>query len=243
MSFWDHLDELRGTILRSLLAVFLFSLLGFVFKDLLFRVVLAPAGSGFCVYRLLGWDFSMRLVNIGISTQFFVHLKAALSAGLVLAFPFVIWELWRFVSPALYERELSAARSAFLLCGGLFYLGVCIGYFAVLPVCLQFFINYSVAPGIVNTIALDSYMSMFTSLVLLIGIVFEFPAVIALLSRIGLAPKSALHKGRKYAVPAVMALSAVITPSDPFSMFVLAIPLYGLYELSILLARPETAEE
>lgn len=237
MTFWDHLDELRGTIIRSLLAVLLISLLGFAFKDLLFRVVLAPAESGFVVYRLLGWDFSMDLINIEITAQFFVHLKAALAAGLVLGFPYVIWEVWKFLRPALYEGEVRSVRSAFLLSSLLFYLGVLVGYYAVLPVCLQFFVNYTVSPGVPNTISLGSYMSMFVSMVLLIGIVFEFPAVMAALSHIGILDRSMLRKGRKYAAVAVMVLSALITPSDPFSMLVLAFPLYGLYELGILLCR------
>ncbi len=248
MSFWDHLDVLRGTLFRSLGAVCLCSVLGFVFKDLLFDgIVLAPSRPDFCIYRLLGWSFSMQLINVEVSAQFFVHLKAAFAVGVVLAFPYVVWELWRFLEPALYAGEKRPVRLAFSLSTGLFYLGVAVGYFIVLPVCLQFFMNYTVSDTVANTITIGSYMSMFFSMVLLIGIAFEFPSVMLVLNRLGVLGRETLQKGRRYAVVVVLVLSALITPADPFSMFVLAFPLYFLYELSILLCsksveRPEADE-
>ena len=248
MSFWDHLDVLRGTLFRSLAAVCLCSILGFVFKDFLFDgIVLAPSHPDFCIYRLLGWSFSMQLINVEVSAQFFVHLKAAFAVGVVLAFPYVVWELWRFLEPALYAGEKRPVRLAFSLSTGLFYLGVAVGYFIVLPVCLQFFMNYTVSDTVANTITIGSYMSMFFSMVLLIGIAFEFPSVMLVLNRLGVLGRETLQKGRRYAVIVVLVLSALITPADPFSMFVLAFPLYFLYELSILLCsksveRPEADE-
>jgi Twin arginine targeting (Tat) protein translocase TatC len=248
MSFWDHLDVLRGTLFRSLGAVCLCSVLGFVFKDFLFDgIVLAPSRPDFCIYRLLGWSFSMQLINVEVSAQFFVHLKAAFAVGVVLAFPYVVWELWRFLEPALYAGEKRPVRLAFSLSTGLFYLGVTVGYFIVLPVCLQFFMNYTVSDTVANTITIGSYMSMFFSMVLLIGIAFEFPSVMLVLNRLGVLGRETLQKGRRYAVVVVLVLSALITPADPFSMFVLAFPLYFLYELSILLCsksveRPEADE-
>ena len=236
MSFWDHLDELRGTILRSLGAVCVCAVLGLVFKSFLFNgIILPPTRSDFIVYRLLGWDFTMQLINVELSAQFFAHLKAAFAAGLVVAFPYVVWELWRFIAPALYEREKGPIRTAFGLSTGLFYLGVVVGYFIVLPFCLRFFLSYTVSDTVANTITLGSYMSMFFSMVLLIGIAFEFPTVVMALGRLGVVDRSVLRKGRKYAVVLVLVLAALITPADPFSMFVLAVPLYLLYELSILL--------
>ena len=248
MSFWDHLDVLRGTLFRSLGAVCLCSVLGFVFKTVLFDgIVLAPSRPDFCIYRLLGWDFSMQLINVEVSAQFFVHLKAAFAVGVVLAFPYVIWELWKFLEPALYAGEKRPVRTAFALSTGLFYLGVVVGYFIVLPVCLQFFMNYTVSDTVSNTITIGSYMSMFFSMVLLIGIAFEFPSVVLVLNRLGVLSRKTLRKGRRYAVVIVLVLSALITPADPFSMFVLAFPLYFLYELSILLCSkshesPEAGE-
>ena len=243
MSFWDHLDVLRGTLFRSGGAVVAVSMLFLFTKEWLFRIILAPTQADFFLYRWLGLDFQMELINIDISAQFFVHLKMAIMAGLILAFPYVIWEIWRFVAPALYEKEVKAVRGAFLMSSGLFYLGVAVGYCVVLPVCLIFFMNYSVSDAVANTISLQSYISMFLSMVLLIGIVFEFPTVIAVLSQLGVVNRSMLRKGRKIAVVVIMLLAALITPSDPFSMFVLSLPLYGLYELSILVCKAEKKEE
>ena len=237
MSFWDHLEELRWTLLRSVAAVCILSVLGFIVKEPVFKVILWPAQQDFVIYRLLGWNMDMDLINVDISAQFFIHLRAAVAVGLILAFPYIIWEIWRFVAPALYPNEKKAVGAAFLMSSGFFYLGVLVGYFFVLPVCLQFFMNYSVSPEISNTITVGSYMSMFMSMSLLIGLVFEFPTVIAVLSRLGVVTRRVLRKGRKYAFVIVLALSALITPSDPFSMLVLAAPLYLLYELSILLCR------
>ena len=245
MSFWDHLDVMRGTLFRALGAICVCSILGLVFKDFLFDgIVLAPARPDFVIYRLLGWSFSMQLINVEVSAQFFVHLKAAFAVGVIVAFPYVIWELWRFLEPALYDKEKPPVRTAFLLSTGLFYLGVVVGYFIVLPVCLQFFMNYTVSDAVANTITIGSYMSMFFSMVLLIGIAFEFPTVVLVLNRLGVLSRKTLRKGRRYAVVIILVLAALITPADPFSMFVLALPLYFLYELSILLCSksPEKSE-
>ena len=237
MSFWDHLEALRGTIWRSVLGVLLASAAFLCFPKALFKAVLWPTQASFPLYRLPGLDFSMELINIELSAQFFVYLKVSVLCGLVVAFPFVIWEIWKFVAPALYENEKKAVRGAFSLSSALFYLGVAVGYFVVLPVCLMFFVNFSVSDAIVNTISLSSYMSLFTSMVFLIGILFEFPSVILALSSMGVISRSQLKSWRKYAFVVVLILAALITPSDPFSMFVLAIPLYGLFELSVLLCK------
>ena len=243
MSFWDHLEALRGTLFRSVLAVVALSLIFLAIPKPLFQAVFWPTRAGFPLYRLPGVDFSMDLINIELSAQFFFYLKVAVLCGLVLAFPYVIWEIWKFVSPALCEKEKKAVKTAFWLSSGLFYLGVAVGYFVVLPVCLMFFVNFSVSDAIVNTISLSSYMSLFTSMVFLIGLLFEFPTVILVLSSLGIVDRSKLKRWRKYAFVIVLILAAFITPSDPFSMFVLAIPLYGLFELSILLCRKAVPAE
>ena len=238
MSFWDHVEVLRGTLFRSVLAVGLLSLVFLFIPEPLFKAVLWPTRPDFILYSLLGLDFGMDLINVELSAQFFVHLKVSLLCGAVLGFPFVVWEIWKFIAPALYENERKAVRTAFGLSSGLFYLGVAVGYFIVLPVCLMFFMNYSVSDTIKNTIALHSYMSLFTSMVFLIGLLFEFPTVILVLSSLGVIRRKDLKQWRKYAFVVVLVLAALITPSDPFSMFVLAIPLYGLFEFSILLCKP-----
>ncbi len=239
MSFWDHLEVLRGTLFRSVLALVLVSIIFMCIPQQLFKAVLWPTTPDFILYRMLGMDFSMSLINIEVSAQFFVHLKMALLSAAILAFPFIVWEIWKFIAPALYTNEKKAVRKAFGLSSILFYLGVAVGYFIVLPVCLMFFMNYSVSDTVQNSISLNSYVSMFVSMVFLIGILFEFPTVILVLSSLGIVTRKHLKGYRKYAFLVILLLAALITPSDPFSMFVLSIPLYGLYEFSILVCKPD----
>ena len=237
MSFWDHLEVLRGTLFRSVLAVALVSVVFLFIPGPLFKAVLWPSQPDFLLYRLLGLDFGMSLINIDISAQFFVHLKVALLCGVVVAFPYIVWEIWRFIAPALYDREKRAVRKAVRLSSGLFYLGAAVGYCIVLPVCLMFFLNYTVSDTIANTITLNSYIGLFVSMVFLIGLLFEFPTVILVLSSLGIVSRADLRKARKWAFVIVLVLAALITPSDPVSMFVLALPLYALYEGSILICK------
>jgi len=163
--------------------------------------------------------------------------------GFVLSFPVVVWEIWKFIAPALYEREKVAVRGAFLFSGFLFYIGIAVGYLLVLPFALNFFQSYSVSDSVVNSISLKSYVSMFMSLVLMFGIVFQFPAVIAALSHMGMVSRSDLRGGRKYALVAVLVLSAIITPADPLSMMIAAAPLYILYEVSIIVCSKDRVKE
>lgn len=238
MSFWDHLDELRGCIIRSAVAVFVLSIPALVFGDFFFdRIVLAPTKEDFLMYSLTGLSTNMSLINTDVTAQFFLHLKMAFASGLVLAFPYVIYQLWGFVAPALYENERKAVGYTFKLASVLFYLGVAVGYFFVLPVCVSFFMNYSISDMVENTITLSSYLSLFTSMVLVIGLVFEFPTVIMILSRLGLVYRQTLKKYRKHAFVVMLVISALVTPSDPVSMLVLAAPLYLLYEGSIFLCK------
>lgn len=181
----------------------------------------------------------MSLINVEISAQFFVHIKAAVLSGLVFAFPYIIWEIWKFVAPALYAGEKKSLRLAFSLSSLLFYLGALVGYFIVLPVCLQFFMNYTVSDMVANTITLNSYISMFVTMVLMIGLVFEFPTIVLALSQLGILSKEHLRQGRKIAFVVILIIAAFITPADPVSMFVLAAPMYLLYELSILLCSSQ----
>jgi len=170
-----------------------------------------------------------------------------LMLGIVLGFPSIIWELWKFIAPALYPNEKKGVGKAFAISTSLFYLGVAVGYFLLLPVCLAFFQGYTASDTIANTFSLQSYMSMFGSMVLMIGIVFEFPILIMILSQMGIVTTQMLRKGRKFALVAVLIVAALITPADLGSMIIVSIPLYGLYELSILFSikksKPEDEEE
>ena len=235
MSFWDHLEELRGTLFRSIIALCIFAVLGFIFKKQLFWLIFLPASPDFFIYRFLGWTFTLEMINVEMAAQFFVHLTAAFGAALILAFPYLVWEIWRFIAPALYDKEKKAVRGAFLMATGFFYLGVAVGYVLVLPACVQFFMNYSVSSMVTNSITIGSYMSMFTSTVLLVGVAFEFPTVIWALSRLGVLDRKQLRGGRRYAIVAVLVLAALVTPADPLSMLIVATPLYLLYEISILM--------
>ena len=235
MSFWDHLDVLRGTLFRSALSVFLASIVMFCFKDFLFgKVILAPSRPDFFMYKILGGGVSMQLINTEVSAQFFVHLKVSFICGLVIAFPYIIYEIWKFIAPALYDNEMRSVRKAFLGSALLFYAGVATGCCLIFPVTLSFFQGYTVSDAIANTITLNSYISMFSSMVILFGIVFEFPVLIAILSNMGIVTREMLTKYRKHAFVGVLIVAAVITPADPFSMLIAAAPLYLLYELSVI---------
>ncbi len=244
MTFWDHLEDLRISLFRIAGAVAVAFVALFLFKDFLFDdVILAPAGKDFILYRLVGIDFSLSLVNLEVAAQFMIHMKVTFVCAIILTFPYLIYEVWRFIAPALYENEKKAVSGAFGFAAVLFYVGIAVGYFVVMPLMLNFFADYQVSASIPNTFSLSSYISLFTSTVLIFGIVFEFPTVVAVLSSLGVITKGTLKGYRKHAIVAVAALSAVITPTgDPFSMFVVAVPLYLLYEFSILICRKGTAQ-
>ena len=239
MTFWDHLDDLRKSIYHILAALTVVAVGLFCIKDFLFgNVILAPSKSDFFIYRLLGADFALTLINVEVTAQFLVHMKVTLICAVIVAIPYIIYKVWDFVAPALYEKEKKAVRGVFAFASVLFYIGLAVGYFIVFPLMLNFFAGYQVSPDVQNTFTLNSYISLLTSTVLVFGIVFEFPSIVAALSAIGLVTKDTLIGIRKYAFCATMILAAVITPSgDPFSMLVVALPLYMLYEFSILICR------
>lgn len=245
MTFWDHLDVLRKSLFR-IAAVLVVATIGlFFFKDFLFDVlVLAPTSGRAPLYKLLGVDFSLQLVNIEVAAQFMIHMKVTFISALILTFPYLIFEIWRFIAPALYAREKKAVRGAFTFASALFYVGISVGYLVVLPIMLMFFAQYQVSPDIPNTFSLSSYISLFTSTVLTFGIVFEFPTVIAGLSALGVLTRDILRKYRRHALCVIVILAAVITPTgDPVSLLVCSIPIYLLYEFSILICRKGDEEE
>ena len=243
MTFWDHLEDLRHSIFR-VLAVFVVSVVGlFFFKTLIFDgIVLTPSKPDFYLYKLLGTDFSLTLVNIEVTAQFLIHMRVTFIVALILIFPYIIFEVWRFIAPALYEKEKRAVSGAFIFASVLFYTGVVVGYTIVFPLMLNFFSSYQVSPEIPNTFSLSSYISLFTSMVLTFGIVFEFPTVVAVLSHMGIIGKDMLKSFRRHAICIVLIMAAIITPSgDPFSLLVVSLPLYLLYEFSILICRNKDA--
>lgn len=210
----------------------------FFFKDFLFDdIILAPSDSNFILYRIAGTDFSLSLVNIEIAAQFMIHMKVTFVSAIILTLPYIIYEVWRFIAPALYDNEKKAVRGAFGLASILFYIGIAVGYFIIFPVMLNFFADYQVSTSVPNTFSLNSYISLFMGIVLIFGLAFEFPTIIAAISRLGLISRDMMRRYRRHALCIVVVLAAVITPTgDPFSLLVVTLPLYGLYEFSILLA-------
>lgn len=241
MTFWDHIDVLRKSLFRMAIAVIGLAVALFFCKDFLFNdVVLAPTVKDFYLYRLLGVDLALTLVNIEVSAQFMIHMKVTFVVAFILSIPYLVYELWRFIAPALYENEKKAISGAFIFAGILFYVGLAVGYLLILPLMINFFAGYQVSPDVPNTFSLSSYISLFTSTVLTFGLVFEFPSVIAVLSALGIVTKNTLQTYRRHAICAVVILAAIITPSgDPFSLLICTVPLYLLYEFSILICRKE----
>ena len=250
MTFWEHLDELRKVLFRS--AIVIVALMSGIFmaKDFVFdKVVFAPINSDFALYKLIDKvlvmmgmptlpEFKLSLINIDLSAQFFIHISTTFYFALVLSVPFIVYQLWKFVSPALYDNEKRAAKGAFAFAGVLFLLGVLVGYYLIFPLTLRFLGTYQVSLEVANQISLQSYISMFTWLILIMGVVFEMPSLAVILSRIGILTKSFLKKYRRHAFVVMLVLAAFITPSgDPFTLMAVGLPLYGLYELSILVCR------
>lgn len=237
MSFWEHLEVFRWSLLRSLgvLLVLFFVLLAF--KGFLFdTVVLGPIGKDFWLYRLLGINFSLDLINIDLTAQFFTHIKVAFLFALIAAFPYLCFEAWHFIAPALYKREKLAVRKAFSLGAGLFYGGVAVGYFIIVPLMLLFFNGYQVSASVVNNFSLKSYISIFCTMILIMGVMFEFPSVIAVLGQLGVVSRKTLRKYRRHAILVILIFAAILTPTgDPVTLTVVSLPLYLLYEFSILL--------
>ena len=239
MSFWDHLEALRQSLFRVVLALLAAFVVLFFFKDFLFdKLILAPTKPDFFFYRWFVMSTGLQLVNIELSTQFMVHMRVTFMCAFIICCPYVIFEIWKFIAPALYQNEKKATRRAFIFASFLFYLGIAVGYSIILPLMVNFFDGYKVSEQVVNTISLNSYISTVNSTVIIFGIVFEIPTVVAILSGIGLITRETLLGGWKYAVLIIAVLAAIITPADPFSMLIAAIPLTLLYGLSILVCKP-----
>ena len=243
-TFWDHLDELRSTLLRIAVVFLGSAVVLFFFETFLFeKIVLAPTTSDFFLYRILGNSMDLTLQNIELSAQFFIHIKVTLICALLVSFPYLIYELWRFIAPALYENEKRATRGAFGFASVLFYLGVTTAYCVIFPMMLSFFSKYQVSGQVENIFSLSSYISMFLSTLLMFGIVFEFPTVVAVLSSMGIVTKEFLRSYRRHALCIIMILAAIITPSgDPFTLMICTVPMYLLYEFSIMICRKKSQD-
>ncbi len=239
LTFWDHLDVLRSALIRMALVVGVCTIVAFVLKEDLFTVVLAPRSSDFLTYRLLGADaFEIHLMNTGLTEQFMVHMRTALYAGLLAASPYVIYELFRFVSPGLYDNERHYALWIVGAAYVMFIIGTLANYFLVFPLTVRFLGTYQVSPDVTNMLTLQSYIDTLLSMSLVMGIVFELPVVSALLGRMRLINHRMMADYRRHAIVVILIAAAVITPTtDIFTLFIVAIPIYLLYEVSIQIVR------
>jgi sec-independent protein translocase protein TatC len=241
MTFWDHLDELRSVIIRALVVTVVAAAVAFCLKDQLFAVVLAPRTSDFITFRLLGVEpFSIHLMNTGLTEQFMIHLKTAMYAGVLIASPYIIYLLFRFISPALYDNE---RKYATLLCTSgylMFMLGTLLNYLLIFPLTVKFLGTYQVSEDVANMLTLQSYMDTLLMMCLVMGIIFELPVVSWLLGRMGLLKASMMRTWRKHAIVAILVIAAIITPTtDAFTLFIVALPIWLLYEVSIFLVNSE----
>ena len=226
LTFWDHLDVLRSSLIRMAVAVCVLAIATFAMKDELFAIVLAPRSSDFVTYQLLGVEaFHINLMNTGLTEQFMIHI-------------YILYELFRFVSPGLYQNErrygLWIVGAAYVM----FVVGTLINYFVIFPLTVRFLGTYQVSPDVANMLTLQSYIDTLLGMSLVMGVVFELPVVCGLLGRMGLITDRMMSTYRRHAVVAILVVAAIITPTtDVFTLFVVALPIYLLYELSIQIVR------
>ncbi len=248
MSFLDHLEIFRWHLIRSSIAILVFSIIAFIFKDIVFDLVLlGPKYADFPTYRALcsisqyaGLDDAFcflespfSLMNISMSGQFSTHITTSLLAGFVVAFPYVFWEFWRFISPALHIHETKMAKGIVFFSSVLFLLGICFGYYLLVPLSVNFLGSYQVSSTVANQISLTSFISTVTTVSFATGIVFELPIMVYFLTKIGLLTPDFMRIYRKHAVVVILILAAIITPPDVTSQILVLLPLMILYEISI----------
>lgn len=247
MSFLDHLEALRWHVVRSAVVIVVVAIAAFLNKEIIFDgIILAPKNPDFLTYRILcdlsekyGLDMCLQnvkfeVINLSISGQFTTHMWIALMTGFVIGFPYLVWEIWRFVKPALSDREVRYSRGIVFFTSMLFLAGLSFGYFIITPLSINFLGNYQVSTEIANAISMDSYINTVTVLSLSTGIVFELPMVVYFLSKLGMLTPAFMRQYRRHAMVVNLIIAALITPSpDITSQLLVAIPLFILYELSI----------
>jgi sec-independent protein translocase protein TatC len=259
MTFLEHLEDLRWHLIRSVVVVLIASVVAFIYKHIVFDIIiLGPSQSDFisnelfCRFGHWTHDFLLsiglnggdpnslclnsspiKLQNFQMAGQFMAHIKISFICGLILGFPYIVYEFWKFVSPALYPKERKHARTAVLAISLLFFIGVLFGYFVIAPLSINFLINYKTSDLVQNIPQLSSYISVISSISFSGGIAFELPAVIYFLSKVGLVTPEFLKKYRRHAIIVLLIIAAIITPPDVFSQILVSIPLILLYEVSI----------
>lgn len=250
MSFWSHLDVLRGTIVRIAIIVAVSTILAFFFKDFLFSVVFAPKDANFISYQWLEqisqWVTDgnggleavkdVQIINTGLAQQFIFHFKVAFLAGVIIASPFIIYQLFSFIAPALYQKERKYATHVVVAGYLMFIVGIVLNYYLIFPLTYRFLSSYQVSSEVVNMISLESYIDTLVMLSLMMGIVFEIPVISWILGKIGVLKASFMCKYRRHAIVAILVVAAIITPTtDIFTLMLVSLPMWLLYEASILL--------
>ncbi len=247
MTFWGHLEELRGHLIRSSVAIVVFAIAAFIAKDFIFtKVILAPKETYFLTNRVFCWfseQLSMpalcinadpvKLINIDLAGQFTTHIVVSLILGIIIAIPYIVWEFWRFIRPGLRPKEQASSRGAVLVISWLFLTGVLFAYFLIVPLSINFLGSYQVSGLVENHIALRSFITTVTTITLATGLLFELPIFVYFLSKVGLLTPETMRKQRKLAFVIILAVAALITPPDVFSQIMVGLPLFVLYEISI----------
>lgn len=239
LTFWEHLDVLRGSIIRMLVAAVAAGIVAFVLKDWLFGVVLAPADGSFVTYRLLGVEpFTLHLINTGLTEQFMIHMKVAFTAGVLISSPYILYVLFRFISPALYDNERRYSVRLTVAAYVMFIVGLFVNYFVIFPLTVRFLGTYQVSGVVDNMLTISSYVDTLAMMSIVFGIVFEIPVICWLLARFGLLRAEWMSRYRRHAIVAIVAVAAVITPtSDVFTLLVVSLPIWLLYEVSVVIVR------
>ncbi len=257
MSFLEHLEELRWHIIRSLAAIFVFAIIAFLAKDIVFgKIILGPSRADFWTYQmfckighLTGTDafcidsLPFIIQNRKMTAQFTLHLTSSFVIGLIMAFPYAFWEIWRFVKPGLYPREKKVSRGAVFFVSLLFLSGVLFGYFIITPISINFLSHYQLDPSISNEIDLSSYIGTLMMLVLASGLMFQLPVVVFFLTKAGIITPEILITYRKHAIIVILVLSALLTPPDVVSQILMAFPLLFLYQISIFISKRIVKQE
>lgn len=248
MSFLEHLEALRWHIVRSFVAIIVFSIIAFVSKEFVFgTLILGPSRPDFWFYQM-ACKFGQQVAGSTafcidqlpfiiqsrkMTGQFSMHITVSLVLGVIVAFPYFFWEMWRFISPALYHNEKNSSRGATFFVSLLFIIGVLFGYYIVSPISINFLANYQVDPSVLNEFDITSYVSTITMLVLACGLMFQLPMIIFFMSKAGIVTPAFLRNYRRHAIVIILVLGALITPPDPISQVLIALPIIILYEISI----------
>ena len=253
MSFFDHIDILRKHLMRALLVIVVFTCAAFYYTDFIFNnIIMGPKNPGFWTYRMMcklvekfpsiGSDFCItkidaKIINTEMAGQFTLQMNSCVMVGIILGIPYLLFEIWLFIKPALHENERRSASGFVAFASFLFFLGILFGYYIICPLSINFLTNFTVSPDIQNTFTIDSYLSSIMTLTLGSGIIFQLPVIIYILSKLGIMTPAFMRASRRYSTVIILIVAAVVTPTaDPYTMLIVALPLFLLYELSIYIS-------